>query len=74
MRIRDGEHEPLAIVGIGCRLPGGADSPQRFWELLCSATDATCTVPETRWNAGAISRSEPGEDRQDRDPPGRLPG
>jgi acyl transferase domain-containing protein/acyl carrier protein len=42
---------PLAIVGIGCQFPGGADNPERFWELLCSETDATCTVPETRWNA-----------------------
>ena len=46
-----GGHEPLAIVGIGCRLPGGADSTNGLWTLLCSETDATCVVPETRWNA-----------------------
>ena len=28
-------HEPLAIVGIGCRLPGGADSAETLWDLLC---------------------------------------
>jgi acyl transferase domain-containing protein/acyl carrier protein len=43
--------EPLAIVGIGCRLPGGADSSDSLWNLLCSETDATCAVPESRWNA-----------------------
>ena len=43
--------EPLAIVGIGCRLPGGADSVDSLWNLLCSETDATCVVPESRWNA-----------------------
>lgn len=46
-----GDHEPLAIVGIGCRFPGGADSAAGFWELLRSGTDATRVVPETRWNA-----------------------
>ena len=46
-----GGHEPLAIVGIGCRLPGGADSTKDLWTLLCSEVDATCVVPETRWNA-----------------------
>jgi acyl transferase domain-containing protein len=47
----DSSHQPLAIVGIGCRFPGGANSAQSFWRLLCSETDATCVVPETRWNA-----------------------
>ncbi|WP_343575864.1 type I polyketide synthase [Mycobacterium sp.] len=46
-----GAHEPLAIVGIGCHFPGGALTPDRYWELLRSETDATCDVPETRWNA-----------------------
>lgn len=46
-----GGHEPLAIVGIGCRFPGGADSTDSLWTLLCSEVDATCVVPETRWNA-----------------------
>jgi len=43
--------EPLAIVGMACRFPGGADSPQAFWELLRSGTDAVTEVPEERWNA-----------------------
>ncbi len=43
--------EPLAIIGIGCRLPGGSDSVDSLWNLLCSETDATCVVPESRWNA-----------------------
>lgn len=43
--------EPLAIVGIGCHLPGGARTPESYWSLLCNGTDATRTVPETRWNA-----------------------
>ncbi|HVU69240.1 MAG TPA: type I polyketide synthase [Ktedonobacteraceae bacterium] len=43
--------EPLAIIGIGCHFPGGATSPQAFWDLLCSGTDATREVPLDRWDA-----------------------
>ena len=51
MRGAQRTREPLAIVGIGCHLPGGAHTPQSYWSLLSSGTDATCTVPATRWNA-----------------------
>jgi acyl transferase domain-containing protein len=34
---------------MGCHFPGGATSPQAFWELLCSGTDATREVPGDRW-------------------------
>ena len=29
-------NEPLAIIGIGCHFPGGAISPEAFWNLLCT--------------------------------------
>ena len=54
-------HEPLAIVGIGCRLPGGVDSPESYWDLLCSGTDATRVVPESRWNAARFHDPHPGK-------------
>ncbi|NEB13980.1 hypothetical protein G3I32_35000 [Streptomyces coelicoflavus] len=41
----------LAIVGIGCRLPGGADSANELWHLLRTGTDAVGTVPPERWEA-----------------------
>jgi 6-methylsalicylic acid synthase len=41
--------EPVAVVGIGCRFAGGADSPDSFWELLRSGRAATGEVPEQRW-------------------------
>jgi acyl transferase domain-containing protein/NADPH:quinone reductase-like Zn-dependent oxidoreductase/thioesterase domain-containing protein/acyl carrier protein len=43
-------NEPLAIIGIGCRLPGGADSPQAFWKMLCAGTDAIREIPSNRWS------------------------
>ncbi len=42
---------PLAIVGMACRFPGGADDPRAFWELLRAGTDAITEVPAERWNA-----------------------
>ncbi len=42
--------EPIAIVGAGCRFPGGANSPEMFWRLLSSGSDAICEVPKDRWN------------------------
>src|SRR5215472_18045130 len=42
--------EPLAIIGIGCHFPGGANSPQAFWDLLCNGVDATREVPADRWD------------------------
>ncbi|WP_394836549.1 SDR family NAD(P)-dependent oxidoreductase [Pendulispora rubella] len=42
--------EPVAIVGMGCRLPGGADTPERLWEVLCAGVDAIREVPQDRWN------------------------
>jgi acyl transferase domain-containing protein/NAD(P)-dependent dehydrogenase (short-subunit alcohol dehydrogenase family)/acyl carrier protein len=41
--------EPLAIVGIGCRLPG-AHGPEAFWSLLMAGTDAVREVPSDRWD------------------------
>ncbi len=40
--------EPIAIVGLGCRLPG-AGSPAEFWRLLASGVDAVGPVPNGRW-------------------------
>jgi acyl transferase domain-containing protein/acyl carrier protein len=41
--------EPIAIVGIGCRFPGGAHNPGLFWRLLENAVDAIEEVPGYRW-------------------------
>lgn len=51
---------PIAIVGTGCRLPGGANSPEDFWQLLLDRVDATCEIPAGRWDRSAYFDPTPG--------------
>ncbi|WP_435846624.1 type I polyketide synthase, partial [Streptomyces chrestomyceticus] len=47
--------EPLAIVGMACRFPGGASTPEGFWELLASGSDAVGGFPTDRgWDLEGI--------------------
>lgn len=41
--------EPVAIIGMACRLPGGANDPESFWDLLRRGGDACGPVPPDRW-------------------------
>jgi phthiocerol/phenolphthiocerol synthesis type-I polyketide synthase C len=52
--------EPLAIIGIGCRLPGKSDSPDDFWKLMLSGTDAIGEIPPDRWNIKNFYDPKPG--------------
>jgi acyl transferase domain-containing protein len=51
--------EPLAIVGIGCRLPGGVRTPDDLWNLLVGGLDAITEVPQDRWHASALYHPDP---------------
>ncbi|MFE6849047.1 type I polyketide synthase, partial [Streptomyces sp. NPDC057686] len=42
------QSEPIAVVSMACRLPGGIDTPEGFWELLASGGDAVGGLP-SRW-------------------------
>ncbi len=47
---RSGAKDAVAIVGIGCRFPGGSNDPEAYWNTLAQATDCVGEVPETRWH------------------------
>ncbi len=57
--------EPIAIVGIGCRMPGGADTPDKLWDLLQAGTDAVAEVPADRWSLDDLYDPDP-------DAPGKM--
>ncbi|RYP64434.1 hypothetical protein DL769_006675 [Monosporascus sp. CRB-8-3] len=44
---------PIAICGMGLRLPGGSTTPQEFWDFLVSKGDARTRVPKSRYNVSA---------------------
>jgi acyl transferase domain-containing protein/trans-aconitate methyltransferase/acyl carrier protein len=51
--------EPIAIIGMGCRFPGGAGTPEAFWELLKNGFDAVSEVPANRWDHAALYDPDP---------------
>ena len=57
--------EPIAVIGVGCRFPGGANDPQSCWELLRAGRDAVVEVPRDRWDIDAYYDPDP-------DAPGKM--
>ncbi|KAH7014276.1 uncharacterized protein B0I36DRAFT_397789 [Microdochium trichocladiopsis] len=50
---------PIAIIGMSCRLPGGANSPEQLWDMLYEGRSGHGPVPPTRWNADAFYHADP---------------
>lgn len=49
--VANGGHlEPIAVVGMSCRLPGDASDTQKLWEFLTQGRSAWSKVPKNRWN------------------------
>jgi acyl transferase domain-containing protein len=57
--------EPIAVVGMGCRFPGGCNTPEDFWRLLHEGEDAVTEIPPARWNVRDYFSA-------DRDTPGKV--
>ena len=46
---RGGATEPIAVIGMACRFPGGANTPEAFWQVLASGADTVREIPADRW-------------------------
>jgi acyl transferase domain-containing protein len=43
-------NQPLAIVGLGCRFPGGVTDTETYWQMLINKVSGITEVPADRWN------------------------
>ncbi len=59
------QHSPVAIVGIGCRFPGGCDSPDSYWQYLLDGKNAVKEMTDERWGADLLYNDDP-------DKPGKI--
>jgi acyl transferase domain-containing protein/acyl carrier protein/ubiquinone/menaquinone biosynthesis C-methylase UbiE len=57
--------EPIAIIGMSCRFPGGANTPELFWDLLQNGVDAISEIPADRWRIDDYYDPDP-------DKPGKM--
>ncbi len=61
----DDSDDSIAVIGMGLRMPGGAQSPAEFWDFLCRGGDAIDKVPASRWDVDALYDPDP-------DAPGKM--
>ncbi|MGX1974965.1 SDR family NAD(P)-dependent oxidoreductase [Streptomyces kronopolitis] len=58
----DGRPTPIAVIGMGCRLPGASD-PAQFWEALLAGRDLVTEVPADRWDTASLYNPDGGPGR-----------
>jgi acyl transferase domain-containing protein len=51
--------EPIAVIGIGCRFPGGVVDADSYWRVLSTGTDAVSPIPPDRWDVEEFYDSHP---------------
>ncbi|MEI2579700.1 SDR family NAD(P)-dependent oxidoreductase [Scytonema sp. PRP1] len=54
------KREPIAIIGMNCRFPGGANDLESFWQLLKDGVDAITEIPSQRWDIDSYYDPDPG--------------
>ena len=54
------QKERIAIIGVGCRFPGGVSSKDSLWKLLVEGREGVVEVPPDRWNVERYYDAEPG--------------
>ena len=59
------QSDPVAIIGMACRFPGGAHTPESFWTLLAEGREGIVEVPPSRWDVNAYYHPDP-------EAPGRI--
>ncbi|MCB0064447.1 MAG: acyltransferase domain-containing protein, partial [Caldilineaceae bacterium] len=52
--LKSRQTEPIAVIGMACRFPGGVDTPEAYWQLLANGVDAITEIPESRWDVEAF--------------------
>ncbi|MCB0167206.1 MAG: SDR family NAD(P)-dependent oxidoreductase [Anaerolineae bacterium] len=63
--IENKQREPIAVIGMACRFPGGANTPEAFWDMLVNGVDAVTEIPTGRWDVEEFYDPDP-------DTPGKM--
>ena len=45
---------PIAVIGMSCRFPGGAETPEQLWDMISTGKSSWSSIPQSRFNASAF--------------------